>query len=115
VCVESCLRIEARNFPDMKAPGVALIGCGLIGQKRFNTFAPGTVRAACDLDIERARRIAVQSPGCLATTSIAEALASSDVGLVVVATVNASLVPVACQAVEAGKHVVGGKARGNFG
>ena len=87
-------------------PGVALIGCGLIGQKRLKSLPPGTVRVACDLDLERARLMAAQSPGCRATDSIAEALSSIGVSVVVVATVNAALAPIAVQAAQAGKHVL---------
>jgi len=87
-------------------PGVALVGCGLIGQKRLNSLPPGTVRIACDLDIERARRLAALSPGCRATASVAEAVSAPDVSLVVIATVNSALAPLACQAAEAGKHVL---------
>jgi predicted dehydrogenase len=86
--------------------GVALIGCGLIGQKRLSSLPPGTVRVACDLDLERARRVASQSPGCRATDSVGDALASPEIGVVMVATVNAALAPLACQAAEAGKHVL---------
>lgn len=83
-----------------------MIGCGLIGQKRLSGLLPGTVRVACDLDLERARRLAAQSPGCAATDSVGEALASKEVSVVFVATVNAALAPLACQAAEAGKHVL---------
>jgi predicted dehydrogenase len=87
-------------------PSVALIGCGMIGQKRLSSLPPGTVRVACDLDLERARRVASQSPGCRATDSVGDALASPEISVVVVATVNAALAPLACQAAEAGKHVL---------
>jgi predicted dehydrogenase len=87
-------------------PGVALIGCGLIGQKRLNSLPPGTVRVTCDLDLERAKRLAAQSPGCVATDSIREALAVPDVGIVVVATINSALSSLASQAAQAGKHVL---------
>lgn len=90
----------------MNELGVALIGCGLIGQKRLNSLPPGTVRVACDLDIERARRVASKSPGCQATNSIDQALASADIQVVVVATVNAALAPAAARALDAGKHVL---------
>ena len=82
------------------------MGCGLIGQKRLNSLPSGTVRIACDLDIERARRLAALSPGCRATASVAEAVSAPDVSLVVIATVNSALAPLACQAAEAGKHVL---------
>jgi predicted dehydrogenase len=95
-----------KNLRNMDIPGVALIGCGLIGQKRLQNLRPGTVRFACDLNIDRARRLAAQSPGCTATSSVSEALASSAVQIAIVATVNSALAPLACQAVEAGKHVL---------
>jgi predicted dehydrogenase len=90
----------------MSKPGVALIGCGLIGQKRLNSLPPGTVRIACDLDLDRARRLASQSPGCQATASAADAVSSPDIKVVVVATVNAALAQLAGVAIEAGKHVL---------
>ncbi len=85
---------------------IALIGCGLIGQKRLNNLPPGSVAVACDLQLERAEKIAAQSPGCVATASVAQALASPGVDAVMIATINSSLLPVACQAVRAGKHVL---------
>jgi predicted dehydrogenase len=85
---------------------VALIGCGLIGQKRLNHLPRGSVAVACDLDLERARRLAAQSPGCRATASVAEALAEPQVEAVMIATVNSALASLACQAAEAGKHVL---------
>src|SRR3974390_1642826 len=85
---------------------VAMLGCGLIGQKRLNNLPPGSVTVACDLDLDRAKKLAAQSPGCRATTSIAEALASPDVDVAMIATVNAALAPLAAQAIKAGKHVL---------
>lgn len=85
---------------------VALVGCGLIGQKRLNQLPPGSVAAACDLDLDRAKRLAAQSPGCRATASLEEALSIPGVEAVMIATVNSALAPLACQAAEAGKHVL---------
>lgn len=85
---------------------LALIGCGLIGQKRMSHLPPGSVVVACDLELERAQRLAAQSPGCRATNSVAEALASPDVAAVIIATVNASLAPLAAQAAQAGKDML---------
>src|SRR5215471_730300 len=87
-------------------PRVALIGCGLIGQKRLNNLPAGTVTVACDLSLERAQKLAASSPGCLATASVEEALESPNVHAVMIATVNASLAPLAAQAIKAGKHVL---------
>jgi predicted dehydrogenase len=88
------------------SPRVALIGCGLVGQKRLNLLAPGSVRVACDLEFDRAKTLAAQSPGCLATDSVEQAVSAPDVDVVMIATVNASLAPLALQAVQHGKHVL---------
>jgi predicted dehydrogenase len=87
-------------------PRVALIGCGLVGQKRLKLLPPGSVTVACDLQLERARKLAAQSPGCLATDSVEQVVVSPNVDVVMIATVNASLAPLAIQAVQRGKHVL---------
>jgi predicted dehydrogenase len=85
---------------------IAMIGCGLIGQKRLNHLPPGSVTVACDLNLDRAKKLAAQSPGCLATESVAEAVTSPNVDAVMIATLNSSLAPIALQAVQNGKHVL---------
>jgi predicted dehydrogenase len=90
----------------MTAPRVALIGCGLVGQKRLKLLPPGSVTVACDLQLERAQKLATQSPGCLATDSVEQTVASPNVDVVMIATVNVSLAPLATQAVQHGKHVL---------
>src|SRR6266566_7001140 len=88
------------------SPRIALIGCGLVGQKRLNNLPPGAVTMACDFNLERAARLAAQSKGCESTDSVEAALQSPKVDAVMIATVNASLAPIASQAVRAGKHVL---------
>jgi predicted dehydrogenase len=85
---------------------VALIGCGLIGHKRLHLLPPGSVTVACDTHLERAKKLAALSPGCHATDSVAEAVSRADVDVVMIATVNSALAPVALQAVRHGKHVL---------
>jgi predicted dehydrogenase len=85
---------------------VALIGCGLIGQKRLLNLPPGAVTVACDTNLERAKKLAAQSPGCLATDSVTQAVTAANVDVVMVATVNNALAPIAAQALKAGKHVL---------
>jgi predicted dehydrogenase len=87
-------------------PRFAVIGCGLIGQKRVASLPAGRVTVACDADLERACRLAAQSPGCVPTKSVEEAVRSPNVDAVIVATPNAALAPLACQAAQAGKHVL---------
>ncbi|MEY4385788.1 MAG: hypothetical protein RLY20_1071 [Verrucomicrobiota bacterium] len=83
-----------------------MIGCGLIGQKRLNNLPPGSVTVACDLNLDRAKKLAAQSLGCIATDSVEQAVTSSNVDVVMIATLNSTLAPVAMQAVQAGKHVL---------
>lgn len=83
-----------------------MIGCGLIGRKRIGHLPPGCVTVACDLNVDRARDVASQIPGCLATDSVAETVASAKVDAVMIATLNSSLAPIAAQAIAAGKHVL---------
>jgi predicted dehydrogenase len=92
------------------SPRVALIGCGLVGEKRLKLLRPGAVTIACDLDLERARKLAaLAGPNCEATESIDKAVTSATTDCVMIATVNAALAPIACQALRAGKHVLAEK------
>jgi len=89
--------------------GFAVIGCGLIGGKRTAALVRNVrvaVRATCDLDVGRAERLAQTAPGARALTDYREVLADESVHAVVVATLNATLAPIALAAVDAGKHVL---------
>jgi predicted dehydrogenase len=85
--------------------GFGIVGCGLIGRKRFSGLPAGSVRAVCDLDAARAEALGREA-GCPAVTELAELLAQPGVDAVVVATLNASLSEVAAEAAAAGKHVL---------
>lgn len=86
-------------------PGFGIIGCGLIGRKRLDSLPPGSVKAVCDLDPRRAQALAERAGG-VACPDAAALLAHPGVDAVVVATLNASLSPLAAQAAAAGKHVL---------
>jgi predicted dehydrogenase len=88
------------------SPRVALIGCGLVGQKRLKLLPPGAVTVACDQKLERAVGLAALSPDCRATSDVAQVVTAPDVDVVMIATVNAALAGLATQAVTAGKHVL---------
>jgi len=90
-------------------PRVAIIGCGLVGEKRMKLLAPGQVTLTCDVNVERARKLAALGPGCEATDSVEKAVASPNVDCVMIATLNAALTPIAQQALAAGKHVLAEK------
>jgi predicted dehydrogenase len=79
----------------------AIIGCGLIGKKRLGTLPGGSLAAACDLDLGRAKALAGDA---VATTSLEEAIERCDA--VIVATLNARLASISAAAIRAGKHVL---------
>jgi predicted dehydrogenase len=89
----------------MVSEGVAIIGCGLIGQKRARTLPPGTLRVACDADGERAARLGAPY-GADSLTNWKTAVDRSDVGIVIVATSHDALAVITAGAVAAGKHVL---------
>jgi predicted dehydrogenase len=91
------------------SPRVAIIGCGLVGEKRVKLLPPGTVTVACDLNLERAQRLATLSPGCEPVDSVEKTVTSPNVDCVMIATVNVSLAPIAKQALAARKHVLAEK------
>ncbi len=87
-------------------PGVAIVGCGLIGQKRAKALAGARLVACADLKRERAEALARTAPEAVATDDWREAVGHPDVQIVVVATTNDMLAHISRAAVEAGRHVV---------
>lgn len=87
-------------------PRVALVGCGLVGQKRSRLMSPGSVTVACDTILDRAVALSRTLVGCASSDSVGNTVVSQNVDAVMVATVNASLAPVARLAIQAGKHVL---------
>lgn len=86
--------------------GVAIVGCGLIGQKRSRALAGARLVACADLSLARAEALARTVPGAAADDDWRVAVNRPDVDVVVVATTNESLAAIACGAIEAGKHVL---------
>lgn len=87
-------------------PGVAIIGCGLIGAKRANALAPAKLIICADLDLQRAQKLADKYPGSIATSDWRAAVDHADISIVIVATTNNSLAEISCAAANAGKHVL---------
>ena len=83
----------------------AIVGCGLIGEKRLGSLPPGSVTAVYDIDRSRAQRLAGKAE-CRVAGSVEEAVSGEDVDAVIAAAVNASLAPIASLAISAGKHVL---------
>jgi predicted dehydrogenase len=85
--------------------GFAIIGCGLIGNKRAGTIPPGALKIACDLDSAKAWAL-VTKYGGHGTTQTSDVFRHPDVDVVLVSAANASLAPMAGLALENGKHVL---------
>jgi predicted dehydrogenase len=84
--------------------GVAIIGCGLIGQKRAKALSGASLVACADVVPARAQQLAATYDATACDWQ--EAVRRDDVEIVVVATTNDALAAVAREAIEAGKHVL---------
>ena len=80
--------------PSTPAPGVAIVGCGLIGQKRAKALGPARLMVCADLDLARAQALARPVSGAAATMDWAAAVARPDVQIVIVSVTNHALAPV---------------------
>jgi predicted dehydrogenase len=87
-------------------PGVGIVGCGLIGRKRATVLSGARLVACADTMAARAADLAQSVPGAVAATTWQEVIGHPDVDIVVVATSNDALTPVAVAALGAGKHVL---------
>jgi predicted dehydrogenase len=85
---------------------VAIIGCGLIGQKRAKALGGSRLVVCADSNLARAQHLAGTVPGCVATGDWREAVTRPDVSMVIVATPHDSLAEIAGGAIAAGKHVL---------
>jgi predicted dehydrogenase len=86
--------------------GFAIVGCGLIGRRRAATLPTGTLRFACDVQLERAQQLVRTAESGLATDDFQALLEDKSVNVVIVSAANASLAPLTLAAVRAGKHVL---------
>ena len=85
---------------------VAIVGCGLIGQKRANSLAEARLVACADRTLSRAEDLARRTPGCIAAQDWREVVGRDDISAVVVATSHDSLAEITGAAIEAGKNVL---------
>ena len=84
----------------------AIVGCGLIGQKRARSLEGCSLAICCDTVLEKAEALARANPGAMASADWRAAVRSPDADLVLVATTHDMLAPIACEAAAAGKHVL---------
>jgi predicted dehydrogenase len=92
--------------PLSNQPGVAIVGCGLIGQKRAKALGGARLVVCADLVKERADRLAATVAGCRSVADWKQAIADPAVSIVMVASQHDSLAEIAHGAVAAGKHVL---------
>jgi predicted dehydrogenase len=86
----------------------AIIGCGLIGQRRARALQKSghKVRVVVDTVSGRAELLSAQCPGASHSTDWLSALSTTEIDAVVVATTHQWLVPVTVAAINQGKHVM---------
>ncbi len=87
-------------------PGVAILGCGLIGQKRAKSLNGARLRVCADVEVDRAKQLAGSYPDVVSTTDWRSAVQRADVDIVIIATTNQALVEASLEAVNAGKHIL---------
>lgn len=90
----------------MPAPGVAIVGCGLIGQKRAKALAGARLVSCADVQLERAQALARSYPGVTEHTDWREAIEQPGVDIVIAATLHNSLAAITQGSVAAGRHVL---------
>lgn len=85
---------------------VGIIGCGLIGTKRFKAFREGQVPILCDLDLEAAKKLANCGESIECTSNSSLLISHPKVEAVCIATNNRDLYELGALALNAGKHVL---------
>lgn len=84
----------------------AIVGCGLIGQKRAKCLGSHRLVVVVDVELSRAEAMLKIYPGTSASTNWQESVRRADVDAVFVCTPHHLLSPIALAAIEAGKHVL---------
>src|SRR5258707_15244744 len=86
--------------------GGAIVGCGLIGQKRAKALGGERLIVCADIAQDRADRLAATVPGCKVVTDWKLAVSDPAVSIVIISTLHDTLAEIAKGAVAAGKHVL---------
>jgi len=85
---------------------IAIVGCGLIGEKRARALSGHRLVATADTDLERAKKVA-QIGGCsVFYDDWKKAAAHHKADIVIVSTTNSWLTPIGKYALMHGKHVL---------
>src|SRR6202163_2824866 len=92
--------------PVSSGSGVAIVGCGLIGQKRAKALGDARLVVCADIAQDRAERLAATARGCKAVTDWKLAVSDPAVSVAIISTLHDTLAEIAHGAVAAGKHVL---------
>src|SRR3981189_2492021 len=92
--------------PVSSGAGVAIAGCGLIGQKRAKALGGARLVACADIAQDRADRLAATVTACKAVADWKLAVSDPAVSIVIISTLHDTLAEIAHGAVAAGKHVL---------
>src|SRR3990167_4024049 len=93
---------------------VAIIGCGLIGQKRAKSLRNCRLIACVDLVQAKAENLASQFEDCVALTDWQAVINRSDISIIIISTLHVSLAEIGLAAINQGKHVLIEKPAGRF-
>lgn len=85
---------------------VAIVGCGLIGQKRAVNLLGCELIACVDQVIGKARSLAAKFPGAMALSDWHNVINNTDIDIIIVATTHIALAEITQAAVQASKHVL---------
>lgn len=90
----------------MKAFGVGIIGCGLIGRKRAQALGSGGKLIACaDIDFARAQKVGADY-GATAYNDWRELIQQPEIEVIFISTLHDSLAQITYEALVANKHIL---------
>ena len=108
LCVELMKNFLQKNHNIMN---VAIIGCGLIGEKRALSIPSKNIHAVCDIDTDQATRLAKKVNSDF-TNNYNDIINNNDIDVVIISTPNYLIKKIAIKALNSGKHVLSEKPLG---
>ena len=90
---------------------VAIIGCGLIGQKRALSISSRNIHTVCDIDIIQAEKLSKKVNADF-TNNYSDIINNNDSDVVIISTPNYLIKKIAIEALNSGKHVLSEKPLG---
>lgn len=94
---------------DRKIYGVALIGCGSMGEEHIKNIyykQNVNIRVVCDTDVKRAKNLKVKYNAQRIETDYNKVVSSEDVDVVIIATYPSTHYAILKECIEHGKHVI---------